>query len=420
MWPELADALGLVREPLPALGAVERLRSLGVVGDEATTLLEKARASGQAVHRARGGQAGFVVVRTDEGLVLLHSREAASPQVMALHELANAMTVVGGLAERALHDLGGGPARDARDEMLDRIARTARDGMHVARLVERADAEGSERRVVAGGDAAATLARVIDGLRPFAARRDVRLAPEIDLAGVVADEHALAAVAWNLLKNAIEASPPGGVVSVTALAHDGALDLDVLDEGTGIEARPRKRRGRGVGLAVTRTLLDGLGGSMELAPRAPRGTRAHVVVPMTSESVAASPPPRSGVGPRARVLVVEDDPALRRLVTERLGELGWYVRATADPFTVLSSAAHFDLALVDLHLHGEVLTETTLRALRERVPVVVAVTGDPDARLGVDHVLRKPFDLDDLVDLVERLTSGVERGRGAKVVYPSG
>jgi DNA-binding NtrC family response regulator len=67
--------------------------------------------------------------------------------------------------------------------------------------------------------------------------------------------------------------------------------------------------------------------------------------------------------PRGRVLVVEDDAALRTLITERLAMAGWQVRATADPWSTLASPGQFDLALVDLHLKGEALSESFLASV---------------------------------------------------------
>jgi CheY-like chemotaxis protein len=412
-WIELADALGLVREPVPAGSAASRLVSLGLTAEEAEALLTRIDTAGFGAVAPRAPRPGFVMAREGDGLVLVCSREGATPQSMAMHELANAMTLVVGLAERAhYHRAGASPLE--RTEMLDRIARTARDGLHVARLVGRSEGDWSERRVATRGEVASVLARVVDGLRRFASARDVRLDTDLRVAGTVADEHALAAITWNLVENAVEASPPASTVSVAAITVGETLELSVLDDGAGLEARPKRRRGRGVGLTVVRALVDGLAGSMELEARPARGTRARVTVPVRlPEAEACAPDPATSTV-RARVLIVEDDPALRTLMSERLSMLGWQVRATADPWSALSSAARFDLALVDLHLHGEALSQSFLRTIRERVPRVVAVTGDPVGGADVDRVLRKPFELDELVELVEELTGPAAHERAAR------
>lgn len=412
---EWASVLGLVKEPVAASAIDARLQALGLGDDEAGRLIDAALETGHAPCPARGSRGGFVLFHTPEDLfVLLHATDPSSPQTMALHELANAMTLVVGLAERALQS-SGASNDDPRNEMIDRIARTARDGLHVARLVERSegDASVSERRRSTRGEVVAVLARVIEGLGRLGASRDVRLRGDLEPAGTIANEHALAAISWNLVKNAIEASPPGNEVLVVARVLDETLTLEVLDDGIGLEARPRKRRGRGVGLAVARALVDSLGGSIVLAPREPRGTRAKVELPIRTPRALHESAPDRHARERGRILIVEDDQTLRTLVSDHLTSLGWRVLATEDPWSAIEGPP-FDLALLDMNLGGELISADQIGRIRERIPLLVAVTGDPLAGRSVDRVLRKPFELDELVDLVEELTGPAERARLAR------
>lgn len=426
---ELADVLGLVREPVGADAVEVRLRALGLGDDEAGALLDASLERGQAASPARGSRAGFVLFHTpDDRFVLLHARDPASPQTMALHELANAMTLVAGLAERALH-AAEAPVDDPRAEMIDRIARTARDGLHVARLVERSDGDASvsERRRSTRGEVLAVLGRVLEGLVSLGSNRDVRLRSSLTAVGSVANEHALAAISWNLIKNAIEASPGGSFVDVTATNVEDTVVLEVLDAGVGIDGRPvRKRSGRGVGLAVARALVESLSGTMELRPREPRGTIARVVVPVKMPSTRTSVPslhegegsaPDHDAAPRQRIVVIEDDATLRRMVSEHLAALGWAVETTEE----LGDALHgepFDLALLDMNLGEGLVTEAQLATLRATARCVVAMTGDPVVTPQVDGVLRKPFELEELVDLVSDLLgpplAPSERAHGAR------
>jgi signal transduction histidine kinase len=106
---------------------------------------------------------------------------------------------------------------------------------------------------------------------PAAARAEVRLARLGD-ATAIADPDALAGALDNLLRNAIEASPPGEMVAVRVAMVDGVVVLDVEDGGPGIpEARraelfepffTTKPEGTGLGLWISRLLLEAKGASL--------------------------------------------------------------------------------------------------------------------------------------------------------------
>ena len=200
---------------------------------------------------------------------------------------------------------------------------------------------------------------------------------------------------------------------MVARVLDETLTLEVLDDGIGLEAGPRKRRGRGVGLAVTRALVDSLGGSIVLAPREPRGTCAKVELPVKMPRAQHESVPDRHARERGRILLVEDDETLRTLVSDHLTSLGWRVLATDEPWSAIEGPP-FDVALLDMNFGGETISSEQVARIRGRVPRSVAVTGDPQACPPVDRVLRKPFELEELVDLVEDLTGPAERGRLAR------
>ena len=119
---------------------------------------------------------------------------------------------------------------------------------------------------------------------------------------------------------------------------------------------------------------------------------------------------------KTRILHVEDDRSLQRVVRVALEQLGGYeVRTAADGFAALDSARQFppQLVLLDLDLPGMSGVDT-LRALREidglrRVPVVfLTAAADPRVleelrSLGVQDVLRKPFRPRPLVEALARI-----------------
>ncbi|MHB8765055.1 MAG: sensor histidine kinase, partial [Deferrisomatales bacterium] len=110
----------------------------------------------------------------------------------------------------------------------------------------------------------------------------------------------------NLVENAVRYGPAGSTATLRARAGEGAVDLEVEDEGPGIAAAERERvferfyRGRtsegvagaGLGLYVVRTLVRAIGGEITLsAGPGERGTRARLLLP-----AGADPMPTPGVG----------------------------------------------------------------------------------------------------------------------------
>ncbi len=124
---------------------------------------------------------------------------------------------------------------------------------------------------------------------------------------VAATEADLAVVLDNLVENALNYSPAGTTVTIEWGADGGAARLAVLDEGPGIDPGEREQvfdrfyrgeasrsgtPGTGLGLSVVEALAKRWGGSVELAQRPERGTRAQVVLPRSQAASEPSPDPQ--------------------------------------------------------------------------------------------------------------------------------
>ncbi len=117
-----------------------------------------------------------------------------------------------------------------------------------------------------------------------------------------------------------------------------------------------------------------------------------------------------------RVLIVEDDPNVRRDVAEVLDEEGYLVEQAAHGFEALERARASRPHVVLLDLYLPLMDGWTLRnALRtldpDREPAIIIITTDRYAReeakhLGASGCLPKPFDLDDLLRLLESVSGG--------------
>lgn len=131
----------------------------------------------------------------------------------------------------------------------------------------------------------------------YARYRRVRVSTHVsrELPAIHADRRAVKQILLNLLTNAVKFTPPGGRVAVAARADDGATVISVADTGTGIDesriatlikpferGRPDpyvSRGGVGLGLAITRSLVELHDGTMEIISELGQGTTVTVTLP---------------------------------------------------------------------------------------------------------------------------------------------
>lgn len=128
----------------------------------------------------------------------------------------------------------------------------------------------------------------------------------------IVDPDRMRQVIWNLVKNAVQASPHRGTVEVrTGRDHKGRAFLEIADEGPGIEAAQRerlfdmfysgRRHGVGLGLALVKQIVDQHKGSIEILDRDGAGTCFRVTLPTAAESVRPMPRAQRGERPDPRI-----------------------------------------------------------------------------------------------------------------------
>ncbi|MFI5142674.1 MAG: PAS domain S-box protein, partial [Thermoanaerobaculales bacterium] len=211
------------------------------------------------------------------------------------------------------------------------------------------------------------------------------LAPE-DL-GIKADRGQLEQVLMNLVVNASDAMPEGGVLVIrTAAAGRTQVSLAVRDTGHGIPEAIRDRifepffttkdpgKGTGLGLSVVHGIVTQAGGRIEVESIAGKGTVFRVLFPraeaptppVVQERPAAS---SSDAGRGERILIVEDEGGTREGLREIVTSLGYEVVAVAsgEEAGSLPAEPSFDLLLTDLMLPGIAGPELAV-GLHERWP----------------------------------------------------
>jgi two-component system, NtrC family, sensor kinase len=252
----------------------------------------------------------------------------------------------------------------------------------------------------------------------------------------------LSQVLLNLLVNAAQAIEPGAVernrIEVTGRAAERHVVLEVADTGGGIppDVLPHifdpffttksVGEGTGLGLAVSRQIVSDHGGELRVTSSPGRGTRVEVVLPIGQPAGELAAAPAGPVAvPAVNVLVVDDEPAVGRLIARLLEPDATAVVATsASEARQALATTGFDVILCDLLMPGETGMALYDRVCRDRPELTgrfVFMTGgaftvearDFLARVG-PTVVDKPIDPEALIEVVRRIA-----GDGARAARRS-
>ncbi|MEO5338296.1 MAG: ATP-binding protein [Magnetospirillum sp. WYHS-4] len=298
-------------------------------------------------------------------------------------------------------------------------------------------------------DAVAAVHECVDLLTPLAARRNVVLADRTSTAQNVpmvrADAVRLRQILVNLGSNAIKYNRDGGTVTLDCAAtEDGMLKFVVADTGRGIPKehladlfQPFNRlgaeagdiEGTGIGLTITRRLIEMMGGRIGLDSEAGVGSTFWFELPLACEevrpAVPAIPDPDSSppsIGGRHAILYVEDNPANLTLMEQILARFEGVTMLTAPNAEIgieLARAHRPDLILMDINLPGmdgfAALRE--LRRLEETrdIPVMAlsasAMPRDIERgiKAGFRMYLTKPLDVPQTIRAIDLALNPADR-----------
>lgn len=253
---------------------------------------------------------------------------------------------------------------------------------------------------------------------------------------VRADEKRLRQILINVIGNAIKFTVRGGVGFKVECRRDMAI-FEIRDTGPGIPPEDMERifepfgrgstvqaSGSGVGLTIARMLTDLMGGEMQVSSTPGEGTlfRIRLFLPQVHSAQAAKELPKLNrigyVGPRRRILVVDNEKVDRDLLQNVLEPLGFIVEQAASGYECLAAVPRFlpHLILMDLGMPGIDGWET-IRRLRQQglggrtIKTHIAVLSanafdknlDNDVGITPDNFIVKPFQLAELLDWLGRV-----------------
>ncbi|HMQ30840.1 MAG TPA: response regulator [Chloroflexaceae bacterium] len=380
------------------------------------------------LHDPGGDLAGAVAVIQD----LRHLREVERMKsdfvALVSHELRTPLAAIKGAAESLLRPGLTFDQRRWREyvELIDGQS----DRLHelIDNLLSLSQVEAGALRLRRDLVAMAPLVQGVlrqHGDRLSAAQ--IRVEVPGDLPLLSADPRRIEQVLLNLLENAQKFSPPGRPITLSATRQGRELVVAVSDEGPGIPpaerervferfyqiARPHTRnvRGTGLGLAICKALVEAHGGRIWVEEAPGGGASVQFALPALSseedEDEDEAPVALARPGPGAkRVLVVDDDPALRRILERGLADAGYHVQSVMEPEAALAAITRQppDLVLLDVMLPG---TDgfTFCSQLREwtSVPIIMLTARGAELdlvrglQLGADDYVTKPFRIGELL-----------------------
>jgi PAS domain S-box-containing protein len=283
-----------------------------------------------------------------------------------------------------------------------------------------------------------------------AIRLKIVLAPSLKL--ILCDPHQLENTLLNLCINARDAMPDGGQLTIetadVVVEHSAAREREldpgryavicVTDTGTGMSSDVLQRafepffttkpigKGTGLGLSMTYGFIRQSGGQVRIDSEVGKGTVVRLYLPQHKGEVDKEvwqvqkvEPSETGCG--ETILIVDDEPTVRMLITEVLAEAGYVPIEAIDGVSglkVLQSNVRIDLLISDVGLPGGIngrQMADTARLGRPGLPILFitgyaasAAIASGDLESGM-HVLTKPFTMDALASRVKWI---IEQGQG--------
>ena len=417
--------------------AVERLRALVALGGGGLFL-----AALVALTRRHRDDDGTVLVRRDDLEQIERMNALGRMAAGVAHDFNNLLTAIDGYAQLGAQDAGG----EAR-EVIEQIRVAVSRGRELSsQLLTFGRRQRMERRLLDLGDVVRDSESL---LRRLAGDEvTVRLSIEDGAHPVTGDPTRLWQVLANLVANARDAMPDGGTVTVSvsrAVMDDGSghrgrwILLEVADTGRGMDAATRERifepffttrpgTGTGLGLSTVYGIVTQSGGSIHVDSAPGRGAVFHVFLPVgrpeaddDGGGVGAVQSPRPGEATRApvgrggaaRILVVDDEEAVRAMACRYLRGLGYETVEAEDARSALGEMerGRFSLMLTDVVLPGGIDGVELARRARSRdaAMAVVWMSGFADVPDGtlLEPFLQKPFGLVELGRVVARALEGV-------------
>jgi PAS domain S-box-containing protein len=333
---------------------------------------------------------------------------------------------------------------------LDKISQTTGRAADLANtMLSFSKPETGEKKPIDLNLAIKNVQGLLKGTLPPNIEKKIELAPELPL--LLANPNQLEQVFLNLAVNARDAMPSGGVLTFRTgwrradaafratrnwATEDIYVEVVIEDNGKGMGEEVQARifepfyttkepgKGTGLGLFVTYSIVTNHGGGIEVQSQAGKGTSFHIYLPADDElkpdEFEHKPKDELPMGHGQRLLIVDDEAALREITREALEAYGYQVVEASNGREALEKyeeqmlgGRDFDLVLLDLAMPvmDGAACFYQLTSMNPEAKVIIA-TGQAHTSTGLEKlqvrpmgIIKKPFDLSELLKEVNRALS---------------
>jgi len=263
-----------------------------------------------------------------------------------------------------------------------------------------------------------------------------------DLWGVEMDEDQVGQVIQNMIINADQAMPAGGTINITAanlmvrssdllpLKEGKYVRTSISDQGIGIPedhlARifdpfySTKDKGSGLGLSICHTIIKRHHGTIQVESELGTGTTFHIYLPSSERKLEVEQKRSTNtLRGQGRILLIDDDEAVRRSAEEMLKRLGYDVESVKDGregvrlyLRAKESRRSFRAIIMDLTIRGGMGGKEAIKRIREADPSVRVIlssgySDDPVLQefteYGFSGAIRKPYSIEQLAEVVHEV-----------------
>jgi PAS domain S-box-containing protein len=348
------------------------------------------------------------------------------------HELRTPLTAIRGALQLLLAENDSVPDPDNRNLVsialtsCERLVRIINDILDISKI------EAGQLQLRIGSiKVVPFVARAVDDVRSVADEAGVRIAIAVadGLSPIRGDDDRMTQALVNLLSNAIKFAPRDSTITVSGKAKGDQIAISVADEGRGIapedlnrlfakfqqldDPETRRSGGTGLGLTITKAIVEEHGGTISVESTVGRGTTFTMVLPRAIAApggLVVMPGPDAAAGTTAGrpvVLVADEDEWGRASVARAMQAAGFRTVEAATADDTLRRAAielpdaitiPFSMRTADGHSVAELLGQHT--ATR---PIPLVISMQPSAN---ETRAEKPLDVSDIVTRVERTLEG--------------